>query len=203
MKWVPHPSRALFAKGWGFILDFQLPITNHQITDSSFDFVSAFDYQVADMRKHLIIAAILLALVAWLGFGIIGAGPGMFCPFFFLALAITEKQQRRRHFVVALIYLGLLVATITVLVESAKLAKRRAVPVIAAVNRYHAENGRYPATLNDLVPTYLPAIPHAGFTRGGRDFYYGGELPSLSFAGGAGPGMFYYDFSTQSWQASD
>ena len=37
--------------------------------------------------------------------------------------------------------------------------KEAAGPVIEALNAYHGKTGRYPATINDLVPEYLSAAP--------------------------------------------
>lgn len=35
-------------------------------------------------------------------------------------------------------------------------------PLVAAIGRYEAANGRPPAALDDLVPVYLPAVPETG-----------------------------------------
>jgi len=35
-------------------------------------------------------------------------------------------------------------------------------PIIAAIEKYHANNGKYPAQLEALVPTYLSEIPYTG-----------------------------------------
>ncbi len=152
------------------------------------------------MSKHLITADVILALEAWLGVGLFGGGVGIVFAVVFVILAIVNKD--RSFFRVAAIYALLLVATVMMLSESAKLARRRATPVIAAVNRYHAEQGRYPATLTELVPAYLPSIPDAGFTRMSRDFHYDNSRPQLYFSG-MFHGIFAYDFPTESWVAND
>jgi len=40
-----------------------------------------------------------------------------------------------------------------------KYAIARYDPVIDAIEKYHADNGEYPPTLDVLVPKYLPAVP--------------------------------------------
>jgi len=56
------------------------------------------------------------------------------------------------------------------------LARGRAEIVIAAVERFRQEHGRFPEDLDELVPTYLPAIPRAKpFTLGHfGEFWYMG-----------------------------
>jgi hypothetical protein len=154
------------------------------------------------MRTHLIIAGLILALEAWLGIGLFGSSVGIICPIVFVILAFSEKPRRRQHFRVAAIYALLFIATFAVISLSATVAQHRATPVISAVNRYRSEHGRYPTDLNELVPEYLPSIPHAGFTRLSRNFRYYNERPQLYFAG-MFHGVFAYDFPTESWRAND
>jgi len=148
------------------------------------------------------VAVVILGLEAWLGVGLFGGGVGITCAIIFVILAVVEKQRRTEHLRVAAIYATLLVATLVVISSSARLAQHRATPVIAAVNRFYSEHGQYPATLDELVPTYLSSIPHAGFTHVGRDFRYYKTRPQLYFAG-MFHGVFAYDFPTQSWTTNE
>ena len=154
------------------------------------------------MRKHLIIAGLILALEAWLGIGVFGFGVGIVCAIVFVILAFAERQRRSQHFRNAAIYALLLVATLTLISLSARQARRRAIPVISAVNRYRSEHGQYPTSLEQLVPAYLPSIPDAGFTRISRDFRYYNGRPELYFAG-MFHGVFTYDFPTESWTTNE
>jgi len=122
-------------------------------------------------------------LEAWLGIGLFGSGVGVVCAIVFAILAIAEKQRRAEQFRNAAIYGLLLIATLGLISANARLAQRRAIPVISAVNSYRSGHGEYPASLEQLVPVYLPAIPHAGFTRVSRDFRYYNGRPQLYFAG--------------------
>ena len=154
------------------------------------------------MRKHLIIAGLILASEAWLGIGILGGTVGMIYPIVFVVMAITNKQKRSYYFRVAAVYALLFVSTISVISLSARLAQRRASPLISAVNQYRSEHGEYPTTLEQLVPAYRPAIPNAGFTRISRDFRYYNKRPQLYFAG-MFHGVFAYDFATESWTTNE
>lgn len=154
------------------------------------------------MQKHLIIAGSLVAFEGWLGIGLLGGGVGLVCAAVFGVLVITDKHRRSQHSLKAAIYAVLVVATLSLISASARLAQRRAIPVISAVNRYRSEHGQYPESLDQLVPVYLPLIPHAGFTRISRDFQYYNGRPQLYFAG-MFHGVFAYDFPTESWTTNE
>lgn len=46
---------------------------------------------------------------------------------------------------------------------SAELGQRQAAPLIAALEQYYDQNGNYPETTDNLVPTYLSHIPDSGW----------------------------------------
>lgn len=59
-------------------------------------------------------------------------------------------------------------------------------PVIAALDRYQAENGAYPEALTDLVPAYLPEVPQPA----GLELDYQAKAPAYELIFRyAGPGM--------------
>jgi predicted RNA-binding Zn-ribbon protein involved in translation (DUF1610 family) len=62
-----------------------------------------------------------------------------------------------------------------------RLAERRSAVVIAACHRFASEQGRLPASLDDLVPAYLPSVPRADWTIRGFLRYQGGPSPELSY----------------------
>jgi hypothetical protein len=154
------------------------------------------------MRKHLIIAGLILAFEAYVGIGLIG-GSGMFLAVASTILAITERPRRSEWLRVALIYTLMFISTVALLGWNMQVAQRRAAPVILAVRRYNSEHGHYPKTLDELVPTYLPSIPRGGFTLISRHFrYFNYADPQLWI-----PAMFYgvvsYDFHTKTWRTND
>ena len=150
----------------------------------------------------MVIAGLLLAVEAWLGIGVIGGGIGIVCVIVFAALTVTDRQHKLQSLRIAAVYAALLAGTVLLLSWSARVAQRRATPVIAAVTRYRSEHGQYPASLDELVPAYLPAIPHAGFTRVSRHFHYYDGRPQLCFAG-MFHGIFAYDFPTGTWTTNE
>jgi hypothetical protein len=158
------------------------------------------------MRKHLIIAGLVLAFEAYVGVGLIGMGYGMVLVVVFTILTIAQRQRRSERFRIAVIYTLMFVATMALLLSNIRLAQHRADPVISAVNRYHSEHGHYPKTLDELVPAYLPSVPRAGFTLLSRDFRYypfhNDERPQLCFAA-MFHGLFAYDFYTGSWRTNE
>ena len=155
------------------------------------------------MRRNLIIAGLILAFEAYVGDGLIGMGYGTTLVVVFVIRAVAEKQRRLEMFRIAVIYALMFVATLALISSNVRLAYHRAVPVISAVSRYHSERGHYPETLDELVPAYLPSIPHAGFTLLSRDFrYISAERPQLYFPA-MFHGVFTYDFSTETWRANE
>ena len=83
-----------------------------------------------------------------------------------------------------------------------RVAQGRAIPVIAAIEHFRSDRGRYPNALNELCPSYLPSIPRAGFTLVGRRYGYTAERPQLYF-----PAMFHgivaFDFPTHGWRTNE
>ncbi len=160
--------------------------------------------QVNDsMRKHLIIAGLILAFEACVGVGIIGMSYGMVLAVTYAILAIAQRQRRSEWFSVAVIYTLMLVATVGLLSSNIKVALRRAAPVISAVNCYHSDHGAYPKTLDELVPAYLPSIPRAGFTLISRNFRYFNDERSQLYFPAMFHGVFAYDFSTETWRTNE
>jgi hypothetical protein len=107
--------------------------------------------------------------------------------------------------------------------RKAEAGYRDAAPVIAALEKFHHDRGIYPATLNELVPQYLPSaalLNHGGkqpvrpprtaaFVSGWDNRYRFGyyrdknaSAYSLQFSY-TGPGMnhCWYDSKTKQWTA--
>ena len=62
-----------------------------------------------------------------------------------------------------------------------QIAMKNAGKVVAACEEFHADKGRYPETLNELVPQYMPSVPRAKYCTGLGEFWYvsSGEYPTL------------------------
>lgn len=154
------------------------------------------------LRWHLTICGLFLLSEAWLGIGMLGMCVGMTGVTIALASAISRKGRRTRFLGVGAIYALLFVGTAGIILSNWRMAQNRAAPVIAAIDRFHSDQGRYPNSLGELVPAYLPSIPKAGFTLIGRRFGYVDDRPQLYF-----PAMFHgvvaYDFPTCSWRTNE
>jgi len=116
--------------------------------------------------------------------------------------AMGSSGQRRHHLGVAVIYAALCASTMGVILSNWRVAQGRAIPVIAAIEHFRSDRGRYPNALNELCPSYLPSIPRAGFTLVGRRYGYTAERTQLYF-----PAMFHgivaFDFPTHGWGTNE
>ena len=86
-----------------------------------------------------------------------------------------------------------------------QLAKNRAQNLIAAVEKHQQATGKYPATLDDLVPTYIPSVPLAKYALAGREFHYMNRNDTVMLHYTSLPpfGRRTYDFNRQSWSYLD
>ena len=148
--------------------------------------------------KHAFIAAILLAFELPLGLGIIGVPAAIIAA----VVVLSGKQRFGVRLRVAALYLCVSVLTFTWLVYNVHLAKRRAIPVIAACKQFKAEHSRYPTQRDELIPANLTAPPNARDTLVERRFGYDATRPTLYFPA-MFHGVFYYDFQTDSWTTND
>jgi hypothetical protein len=86
--------------------------------------------------------------------------------------------------------------------DAAERTKDQARPLIEAIERYRTTNGHLPATLIDLTPTFLPAIPTP--EAGRPEFRYGVFKDKFEIRFGTGFDMYpgyYYDSATKTWSA--
>jgi len=148
--------------------------------------------------KHVVVAAILLAIELSLGLGIIGVPAAIVAA----VVLLGGKQRFGVRLQVAALYFCVSVLTFTWLVYNVHLAKRRAIPVIAACNQFRAEHSRYPMQLDELIPANLTTLPNARNTLVARRFGYDATRPILYFPA-MFHGVFYYDFQTDSWTTND
>jgi hypothetical protein len=88
------------------------------------------------------------------------------CPIWFVVSVIKSAIQRP-GWTVALVRAAIpLVTFALVLGNSAvqsRIAKANAERIIAACEKFRADNGRFPDTLDELVPAYMPFIPRAKY----------------------------------------
>jgi hypothetical protein len=96
------------------------------------------------------------------------------CPIWFLVSVIRSNivgtEWRIALFRAAIPVLILGFALANTFIQS-KIADVNGERIIKACESFNSDNGRYPKTLNELVPRYLPSIPCAKYCMDG-DFYY-------------------------------
>src|SRR5690242_18294871 len=91
------------------------------------------------MIKHILIGAMLLAIELPLGLGIVGV-PALIVATIVLLGGNQRLGVRLR---VAALYVGVSALTFTWLVYNVHVAKRRAIPVIAACKQFKSEHNHY------------------------------------------------------------
>lgn len=153
------------------------------------------------VRTNLALAAALFGLELLLGIGLIGA-TALLVALICLVLFVSSKESFPNALRLAAIYSILGISTLAYINLSWKVAVSRAGPVITAVNSFHARYNRYPESLEELVPRFLPAIPNAGLTASARHFGYAQSPPSIYFLV-MFHGVASYDFQSQKWLTNE
>jgi len=84
-------------------------------------------------------------------------------------------------------------------------AVARAEPVVLAIERYRTNEGKYPASLNDLVPKYVNSFPDLKPTGKTPKLEYEqmGSGPILAFKNGAVFSRKVYEFWSGNWVTYD
>lgn len=85
-------------------------------------------------------------------------------------VTLTTRRPASRHPWRLLVLTSLLVICVIPIVmlfrldgPAAQQGQQRAAPLMDALERYRHDEGRYPARLELLVPTYLPTVPRAAW----------------------------------------
>lgn len=107
-----------------------------------------------------------------------------------------------------LIYAAMVIASIGLHEFEITNAQHRGETIITAVNNYQQDKGRYPDTLENLVPVYLPEIPAARVIPtviAPTDFYYLGapDDPHLMFVEFPPYGRQSWSFQQKEWITID
>ena len=84
-----------------------------------------------------------------------------------------------------------------------KIAEANAPRVIEACEEFHAANGRFPKTLDELVPRYLPSIPRAKYCLVLGEFHYWKDSALLVWYVVPPYGRAIYDFDERRWSYLD
>jgi hypothetical protein len=156
------------------------------------------------------ITALILALVdaLFFGQGVLALALCLAGFIYYLPRAIGAYPDRRlfrvRAVKAAVTVVAGSAAIATIVIVNA-IAEDRAKEVIAAVEAYKASAGGYPARLEQLVPAYLPEVPHAkpaGMMRT-FDYYASDAGHTLMYTVTPPFGRKLYHFEKQRWSALD
>lgn len=156
----------------------------------------------------LILAALLFVLDAlWLNQGAIAFLVVLWqilvvLPFSFRAKHAPVRRERLRN---VGIYVAAALLVFAANAANNALAQRRAENLIAAVKGFEAQQRRYPASLAELVPAHLPAVPAAKLTLADNAFRYrvSGNDASLEYTSLPPFGRSTYSFRRGEWSFID
>jgi hypothetical protein len=127
------------------------------------------------VRQAVLTGALLVLIDAFLlnqGIiaGFVGAGLLVIgLPLALLKRAAPARTPRLRNLA---IYMASVVLVFVLNAMNNRIAATRAEGIISSVKAFHAKNGRYPESLNNLVPEFLDHIPLAKYTLSQNRFLY-------------------------------
>ncbi|MCB1746501.1 MAG: hypothetical protein H6977_02625 [Gammaproteobacteria bacterium] len=148
---------------------------------------------------------VLDALV--LGQGLLAAGLVLFAVLVLLPRAWLYRQAGRATrpaLAAAGACLACAVAIMVTINFNNHLARSRAAELVGVIEHFRGVAGRYPRSLEELVPRYLPAVPRAKLALGFDGFLYFNRRGRvlLAFADAPPFGRQVYDFATRRWLSS-
>ena len=164
-----------------------------------------------EFRVSLMIAVGLYFIDAiWLGQGGIamltaGLVVVYFIPATLLAWYRKNPFVRKLRAAKAGLYLAMAVAVFITIRIDLNQARANGETIIAALKSYHAQNGKYPDKLEQLVPAFLPAIPKARFSLTMNTFHYyvAKDSHNLSYIVMPPFGFSYYNLEKGQWAVKD
>jgi hypothetical protein len=99
----------------------------------------------------------------------------IFCPIWLL-LSIGKNAIQRPGWKLAILRLAIPPLTLGLVMANDaaqyRIGKANASRIIAACEEFHTANSKYPQTLDELVPRYLPAVPRAKYCLELGEFRY-------------------------------
>ncbi len=130
------------------------------------------------------------------------------CPIWFL-VSILKNAIQRPGWKIALFRIAIPVATLgLVLANNAfqyRMAESNAARIVTACEDFHAKNGKFPQTLDDLVPQYMQSIPRAKNCMMFGEFWYLNSegKPLLIWYAVPPYGRKIYNFEDRQWNYID
>lgn len=135
------------------------------------------------------------------------------CPIWFLETVVRNRivgtESRIALFRAAIPALTLGIALANTFLQW-KIADVNGERIVRACESFCSDNGRYPKTLNELVPRYLPSIPPAKYSMDGDFHYYNSRdsddsdgPPPILWWDQFGPLRKIYSFDSRGWHHLD
>jgi len=132
----------------------------------------------------------------------------MVCPIWFL-VSVLKNAIQRPGWGLALLRIALPALTLgLVLANNAvqfRIAEANAPRIITACEEFRVANGKFPKTLDELVPRYMPFIPRAKYCLAWGEFRYWNfdDKPILVWWAVPPYGTKVYDFENRRWRYID
>jgi hypothetical protein len=163
----------------------------------------------ASLWASVAAAAILLVLDAFILNGFLFGVAAVFVLVVWLIPRTLFAFRRREVFVVrgirALIYLAAAACIIAAWMANDHHARSEAARLVNAIQVFHGQHDRYPASLNELVPKYVPMVPRAKYTLLADQFIYrvNDTEAQLTYVEYPPFRRKTYDFATRKWFSLD
>lgn len=165
-----------------------------------------------NLKKTLIVSGIAAVSILIIDTFVLGAP--VFSSFVFLYVVVyllpvtlfsIRNRPKLRHFGYRLVIYTFLVASSFGLHNyDTDVARQRAETIIAAVEAYHSDKGRYPDSLHSLVPEYISEIPQSRIFVSGTFFYLGApDDPHLMYVDYPPFGRVSWSFKDREWITID
>lgn len=119
-----------------------------------------------------------------------------------IMVALHKKLSIKARLSSIGIYSVMAIAILTANYSNNIIAKSRADTLIVPIEAYHQATGRYPATLAQLTPDYIPSIPKAKYTFNSNEFRYSTyqDTAFLSYVNLPPFGDHSYNFKQRTWR---
>jgi len=165
--------------------------------------------EVNPLAKSVITAVVLFVLDAFvLGQGVIAVITLLIVVFGFMpkaVIAFFKRRSPRYYLKKSLIYTVMAVGVLGVIFVNNRIARERAEHLIDKIEDYKTAEGKYPETLETLIPEHIDAIPKSKYTVSHNRFLYiygkGGVL--LGYVHLPPFGRLMYSFDTKKWASLD
>jgi hypothetical protein len=166
-------------------------------------------YQAWSHRGIRVSIGVALAMLSW---DVVLAGSFvaslLICPIWFL-FSIAKNAIQRPGWRLALFRIAVPVLTLGLVLANNnyqyRIGEANAPKIITACEEFNAANGRYPKSLDELVPRYMPSIPCAKHCLSQGNFLYIGSNGSHMLVWCVIPpyGRKIYDFEQRQWRYLD